>query len=46
MVDYVASVLHRLSNPKELGMTVEQEHFNVFMASELHEAELQIHLQG
>ncbi len=45
-VNYVASVLDSFSDLKEMGMTVEQEDFNVFMATEVWQAELQIHIQG
>ena len=43
-VDYVAGVLDSFSNLKEMGMTVEEEEFRVFMATEVWQAQLHIRL--
>jgi len=43
-VDYVAGLLDSFSNLKEMGMTVEEEEFRVFMATEVWQAQLHIRL--
>ncbi len=45
-VDYVASVLDSFENLKALGMTVEEEDFKVFMATEIWQADLRITVEG
>lgn len=45
-VDYVASVLDSFENLKAMGMTVEEEDFKVFMATEIWQAGLRITIEG
>lgn len=45
-VKYVAQVLNSFTNLTEMGMTVEQEDFRVFMATEVWQAELRITVDG
>ncbi len=45
-VEYVAGVLDSFTTLKEMGLTVEEEEFRVFMATEVWQAELYIHLDG
>jgi len=45
-VDYVMSVLDSFENLKALGMTVEEEGFKVFMATEIWQAALRITVDG
>jgi hypothetical protein len=45
-VDYVGGVLDSFTRLKEMGMTVEQEDFNVYMASEIWQAQLRMQVDG
>lgn len=45
-VDYVDSVLVSFDALKQMGMTVEQEEFNVFMATEVWQSELRVRVDG
>lgn len=45
-VDYVASILDSFENLEAMGMTVEEEDFRVFMATEIWQAGLRITVEG